>query len=229
MPVIINISDAIAHFEEEFSGLQLEVQELLSQKQNVNPNKLQNCLLDMSLTKNVNAENMHKIFFILGHYSNNSFNYELLFHIFKRFCHCKLNRRMLRYRDSLINFEKSTPVNVYLRATSDHPIGKIRGFIHVNITFKSSSECMLYDIRELMELIVEKGSLEAYTTFIETIQEGLQEGSVMVVLQVHEEVGDVVCMVVTAPDFGWKYCVIEVTIEEKLRQYNCCMVKKTVK
>ena len=132
--------DAIEQFEEQFSDLKYEAQESLSEKQNEDRKFVQrfrNHLLDMSVTKKqvhirfftrnedeiMKAETIQKLFIILGRYCNYT-NYEIIFHIVKRFCP-ELKGKMLKYRDSLTSFEKSTTVDVYLCAISAPTAGKI--------------------------------------------------------------------------------------------------------
>ena len=205
-----DIRDAIEHFEEEFSDVKHEAQESLSLKQSENPKfvrKFRNNLLDMSVTKKkvhirffsrnedeiLKTETIEKLFVILGRYCNYS-NYEIIFHIVKRFCP-QLKGRMLKYRDSLTSFEKSTTVDVYLCAISARPGGEIReGFIRMTMKInKPPSECTLYEIRELKESIEEKASLQSYAMYIETPE----EGSVCVRILIPWEVYSLVSAVLT--------------------------------
>ena len=217
--------DAIEHFEQEFSDVKYEAQVLLSLKQDEDPKficRFQNHLLDMSVTKKqvhirffaknereiLRAETIQKLFIILGRYCNYS-NYEIIFHIVKRFCP-ELKGRMLKYRDSITSFEKSTTVDIYLCAISARPGGEIReGFIRMTTKInKPPSECTLYEIRELKESIEEKAALQSYAMYIETPG----EGSVCVVLHVHKEVGWKVGVVFSTPDFRQKHLLSDVTI-----------------
>ncbi|CAI8013448.1 Putative ankyrin repeat protein RP714 [Geodia barretti] len=146
------------------------------------------------------AETIKKLFAIVSRYCNYT-NYEIIFHIVKRFCH-ELKRRMLKYRDSLTSFEKSTAVDVYLSAISAHPGGAIRkGYIRMTMKInKPPSECKLYEIRELKESIEENAALESHATYIETPL----PGSVVVRLLVPEEVGWRVGVVLMSPAFREK-------------------------
>ena len=133
-----------------------------------------------------------------------------------RFCPT-LKGRTEKYLDSLTSFEKSTTIDVYLCAISAHPGGAIQQeFIRMTIKLKKEpSECVLYEIRELKESIEEKASLESYAMYIETPE----EGSVRVVLHVHEEVGFMVGAVFTL-SFRQEYLLEDVTIGGKdLRKY----------
>ena len=218
--------DEIEHFEGEFSDLKYEAQKALSKKQSENPEffqRFQNHLLDMLVAKKqihirfftrnedeiLNAKTIQKIFTILSRYCNYS-NYEIIFHIVKRFCHHELKGRMLRYRGSLTSFEKSTTVDVYLCAISARPGGKLReGFLCMTMKInKPPSECTLYEIRELKESIEEEQSLESYATYIDAPE----EGSVRLVLHIHKEVGWMVGVVFSTPDFRHKHLLSDVTI-----------------
>ena len=218
--------NAIEHFEDEFSDVKYEAKESLSLKQSEDPKficKFRDRLLDMPVTKKqvhirffsrnedeiLKAETIQKLFNIIGRYCNYS-NYEIIFHIVKKFCHHELKGRMVKYRDSLTSFEKSTTVDVYLCAISARPGGEIsKGFIHMTMKInKPPSECTLYEIRELKESIEEKASLESYAVYIETPE----EGSVCVVLHVYKEVGWMVGVVFSTPDFRQKHLLLDVTI-----------------
>ena len=217
--------DAIEHLEEEFSDVKHEAQESLSLKQSENPKfvrKFRNHLLDMSVTKKqvhirffsrnedeiLKTETIEKLFVILGRYCNYS-NYEIIFHIVKRFCP-ELKSKMLNYRDSLTNFEKSTTVDVYLCAISARPGGEIsQGFIRMTMKInKPPSQCTLYEIRELKESIEEKASLESYAMYIETPG----EGSVCMRLLIPWEVHFLVSAVLT-PEFREEHLLAEVTVK----------------
>ena len=75
---------------------------------------------------------------------------------------------MTSYRDSLIAFEKSTTVDMYLCAISAHPGGEImKAFIRMTMKInKPSSECTLYEIRQLKESIQEEAALQSYAIYI---------------------------------------------------------------
>ena len=218
---------SIERLQEEFSDLKSDARESLSERESQDPKfvrKFRDHLLDMPVTKKqvhvrffsrneddiLKAETIQKLFLILGHYCNYT-NYEIIFHVVKRFCH-PLKGRMTSYRDSLVAFEKSTTVDVYLCAISARPGGKIsEGFIRMTMKIsKSPSECSLYEIRELKESIEENASLESYGMYIDNPG----EGSVLVVLHVHKEVCRIVVTVLT-PDFRNKHLLTEVTVDGK--------------
>ena len=226
-------NDSIEHLQGEFSDLKSDARQSLSERESQDwkfVHKFRDHLLDLPVTKKqvhirffsrnedeiLQAKNIQKIFLILGRYCNYS-NYEIIFHIVKRFCP-ELKGRMLKYRDSLTIFEKATTIDVYLCAISARPGGKLRErFIRMTMKInKPASQCTLYEIRELKEAIEEEASLEAYATYIGAPE----EGSVRVVLHVPEEVGWMVGMVFTTPDFREKHLLTDVRIgEEDLREY----------
>ena len=224
---VADTNDSIEHLQGEFSDLKSDAKESLSERESQDTKfvrKFRDHLLDLPVTKKqvhirffsrneddlLQAKTIQKIFLILGRYCNYS-NYEIIFHIVKRFCP-ELKGRMLKYRDSLTSFEKATTVDVYLCAISARPGGKLRErFIRMTVTInKPSSECTLYEIRELKEAIEEEASLEAYAEYIGAPE----EGSVHVVLHVHEEVGWMVGVVFTL-DFRRRHLLTDVRIEEE--------------
>ena len=229
---VAEVKVCIEHFEGEFADLLVEAQLMLIAKEDENKaffKRFRAHLRILPVSKkfvhikffceNENefkiADNVEDIFSILGRYCNYS-NYEIIFHIVRKFCP-ELKGRMLKYRDSLTSFEKATTVDVYLCAISAPPGGKLReGFIRMTVKInKPPSECTLYEIREIKEAIEEEASLEAYSMYIETPG----EGSVQVVLHVHEEVGWMVGVVFTL-DFRRRHLLADVRIgEEDLREY----------
>ena len=231
-------TDSIEHLQEEFSDLKSDGRELLSERESQNPKfvrKFRDHLLDLPVTKKqvhihffsrnvdeiVAAETIQMLFIILGRYCNYS-NYEIIFHVVKRFCH-ELKGRMLTYRDSLTSFEKSTTVDVYLCAISARPGGEIRkGFIRMTMKInKPPSECSLHEIRELKESIEERASIESYAMYIESPG----EGSVHVGLLIHEGVILMAAAVLYTTDFRQANHLTEVIIEGRdVREY---MVRPT--
>ena len=217
--------DSVEQLQEEFIDLKSDASQSLTRKEIEDSNffhKFQDYLLDMPVTKKqvhirfftrneeeiLDAKNIRKVFVILGRYCNYS-NYEIIFHIVKRFCP-ELKGRMLTYRDSLTSFEKATTVDVYLCAISARPGGGVReGFIRMTMKInKPPSECTLYEIRELKESIEEKASLQSYAMYIETPE----EGSVCVRLLVPWHVYSLVVAVLT-PEFREERLLTNVTVK----------------
>ncbi|CAI8032515.1 hypothetical protein GBAR_LOCUS18373, partial [Geodia barretti] len=236
------VKDNIENLEDEFSKLKSEVRKLLSEKEKKNrtfTDEFRNHLLDLPVAKKVihirfftrnedeilDAKNIQKLFYILGRYYNYS-NYEIIFHVVKKFCH-ELKGRMTSYRDSLVAFEKSTTVDIYLCAISARPGGAImEGFIRMTVKLnKPPSVCSLYEIRELKESIQEKAALESYAMYIETPG----KGSVRVSLRIHEAVGWMVGVVLLSAKFRQVTKVsakrrIEVYLMAYLNGYSALML-----
>ena len=230
----------IEHLEEEFSKLKSEARKLLSEKEKKNrtfTDEFRDHLLDLPVAKKaihirfftrnedeiLDAKNIRKLFAILGRYCNYS-NYEIILHVVKKYCH-GLKGRMASYRHSLVVFEKSTTVDIYLCAISARPGGKImKEFIRMTMKInKPPSECSLYEIRELNESIQEEAALEPYAMYIKITG----EGSVRVSLRIHEAVGWMVGVVLLNAEFRQEHLLTEVTvwrIEMNLMAYlvrNC--------
>ncbi|CAI8005146.1 hypothetical protein GBAR_LOCUS4079 [Geodia barretti] len=214
----------IEHLEKEFSDIKFKTRQSLTKKEKEDSDffeMFREHLLELPVAKKqvhirffsrnldeiLKAENIQKLFIILGRHCNYS-NYEIIFHVVKRFCH-DLKGRMTGYRDSLVAFEKSTTVDVYLCAISARPGGEVsKGFIRMTTKInKPPSECSLYVIRELKESIEEAASLESYAMYIETPE----EGSVCVGLRVHKEVVWMVGVAFT-PSFRQIHLVTDVTV-----------------
>ena len=226
-PRVEKAKENIERLEKEFSDIKFETKRSLAKREkedSVFLDRFRDHLLDLPVSKKqihvrfftaneeeiFEAETIRKLFIILGRYCN-YFNYEIIFHVVKRFCY-ELNDRMTSYRDSLTSFEKATTVDIYLCAISARPGGEIsQGFIRMTMKInKPSSECTLYEIRELNESIEEKASLQSFATYIHDPG----KGSVQVVLHVHEEVGWMVGVVFTLV-FRRRHLLTDVTVDEK--------------
>ena len=214
----------IEHLEEEFSSIKSKARKSLSSKESRDQSfvsTFRDHLLDLPCTKKqvhirffesnidkiLQSDTIQKLFIILGRHCNYT-NYEIILHIVKRFCK-ELTERMLSYRDSLIVFEKTTTVDVYLCAISAPPCGRISaGFMRMTLKInKPASECTLHEIRELKESIEEEATLESYVVYIDTPE----TGSVCVRLCIPEEVGWMVGVVLTL-DFRQKHLLSEVKV-----------------
>ncbi|CAI8021201.1 Putative ankyrin repeat protein MM_0045, partial [Geodia barretti] len=224
--------DGVERLQEEFFNLKSDAQEYLLEKESQDPKiirKFQDYLLEMPVAKKrihirffsrneeeiLDAKTIRKLFVILGHYCNYS-NYEIIFHVVKKFCH-GLKGRMTSYRDSLVAFEKSTTVDIYLCAISARPGGAImEGFIRMTVKLnKPPSECLLYEIRELKETIQETAALESYAMYIEIPG----EGSVRVSLRIHEAVGWMVGVVLLTAEFRQEHLLTEVSAKRGIVVY----------
>ena len=223
---VSQVEERIECLKETFFELKSDARQLLSKREEQECqflDKFRDYLLDLPVARKVihikflkqnedeilEAKNIHKLFAILGRYCNYS-NYEIIFHIVKKFCK-GLMQRMLSYRDLLIDFEKETAVDVYLCAISAYPQGKIyQAFLRMTMkTDKPASLCTLYEIRQLKELIAENSSVESYAMYIEEPQ----EGSVNVVLHVPVGVGGMVGVVVMDPHFRQKTLLTDATVD----------------
>ena len=237
---VAEAKDGVERLEEEFFNLKSDAQEYLLEKESQDPKiirKFQDYLLEMPVakrqihirffTKNeeeiLDTKTIRKLFVILGRYCNYS-NYEIILHVVKKFCH-ELKGRMTSYRDSLVAFEKSTTVDIYLCAISARPGGKImKEFINMTMKInKPASECSLYEIRELNESILEEAALEPCAMYIKITG----ECSVRVSLRIHEAMGWMVGVVLLNAEFRQEHLLTEVTvwrIEMNLMAYlvrNC--------
>ena len=223
---VAEVKARIEFFEEEFADLNVDAQISLSEKENQDSSFLKRFrghLLHMPVSKKsvhvkffarnkrdiLKAIDVEEHFAILSPYCNYS-NYEIILHIIKKFCETALKTRMLSYRDSLEKFEMATTVDVYLCAISTHPEGEIwaqfsRMVMKIN---KPASECTLYQVRQLKELIMERASLHSYSAYIMSIG----EGSVSVGLCFPRGCGWWVACVTTA-EFRETHHLTEVTID----------------
>ena len=224
-PRVNDVKETIEYLEKEYSNIKYEARKSLTVKESQEPHfvdRFRDHLMDLPVTKKrvhirffsrsedeiFAAKTIQKLFTILSRYCNYS-NYEIIFHIIKRFCD-ELKGRMHKYRDSLVHFEKSTTVDVYLCAISARPGGEIsEGFIRMTVKInKPPSECTLHEIREFKESVEEKASIESYAMYIESPG----EGSVMVGLIVPREVGWMVGVVFTA-DFKQEHLLTDITMD----------------
>ena len=162
------------------------------------------------------SKEAQKLFYILKCYCDYS-NYEIIVVVAKKFCTTPVRQRMLTYRDSHVEFEKNTTVNVYLCAISAPPESKIFiGYTKMSMKInKPSNICTLYDIRQLKESIARNASLHSHSMYIEVPE----EGSVRVVLRFPEECGWSVAGVMTA-EFMETHQLSDVTFDgEDLKSY----------
>ena len=119
----------------------------------------------------IKAENILKLFAILGRYCNYS-NYEIVLQIIKKFCGDTLQKRMIDYHASYTRFEMNTTVDVYvvaISASKELTLAFNRMSVKIN---KPTSKCTLYDLRKLREALAEKSSLASHSVYIDTISPG---------------------------------------------------------
>lgn len=228
---VAEVEEIIEYFQEEFSEIKSEALMSLTEKEENNPKFLASfCdrLLDLPVSKKaihvkffyrnedeiLQAKNIRKVFRILGRYCNYS-NYEIIFHIVKRFCGKPLQLRMLTYQTTHTEFEKETTVEVFLLASSASP-GTMTEFTKMVMKInKSTNECSLYEVRQLKESITKESDLQEYTVYIE----GPELGSVNVVLSFPPQCKQLVAMALT-PSLREIHKVTDVTIDgQDLREY----------
>ena len=223
---VAEVRASIEYFEELFTDLTVDVELELVIKEDQDYfffKRLRSYLLALPAAKKgihvsffrnnekviLETKEVEKIFPILNRYCNYS-NYEIIVVVVKKFCGEPLQRRMLTYRDSHIEFEKSTTIDIYLCAIlappeSDIFIGFTKMAMKIN---KPSNICTLYEIRQLKESIARNASLHSYSVYIEAPQ----EGSVRVVLRFPEECGWLVGGVMTA-EFMEAHQLTDVTLD----------------
>ena len=179
----------IAYFVNEFSNIVTSLESALSHKQERDKHflgKFRYYILSMPVAKKktharffrdsedaiLEARSAQKMVAILLRYCSYS-NYEIIYHIIKRFGNEPLETRMEGFRKAHVAFEKRTSIDAYLLATSTHPDSEIcaefnKMAVKIN---KPTSECTLYEVRMLKEMIVEKASLHSYSAYIKDIAE----------------------------------------------------------
>ena len=224
---------SIEYFEELFTDLTVDVELELLQKEDQNClffKRFQSYLLALPAAKKgvhvsffrksandiLKSKKVQKLFYILKCYCNYS-NYEIIVVVVKKFCTPPVWQRMLTYRDSYVEFEKNTTVNVYLCAISAPPESDIFiGFTEMAMKInKPSNICTLYEIRQLKESIAHNASLHAYSVYIEA----KRVESVCVVLRFPEECSWSVAGVMTA-EFMETHQLTDVTFDgEDLKSY----------
>ena len=155
------------------------------------------------------AENIRKLFAILARHWNYH-NYEILEKIVISFCDDSLQTRMQEYCTMLEEFERSTPVDIYLEAISASQSLKVKFSKMVVQIDKPSSECTLYDIRKLKEEIAEAASLGPYSIYFD----GVDVHCVVVVLSFPPSAVGWVLAAMT-PDFMTTHHLTEVTVDGK--------------
>ena len=184
------VKASIEQFKDEFSNLIVDAQmswfEQETQEQSFL--KLFRCyLLALPVSKKAShvkffqqhrreilqARDIDVICDILTQYSNYN-NYEIIFHLVKKFCGEELKSKMVSYRDSFEEFEISTTIDVYLCAISARPESEVRsGFVRMAMKInKPVSACTLHEIRQLRESIAESANLHSYSMYIENPTEG---------------------------------------------------------
>ena len=179
------VKATISRLEEMFSDVMSNTRSSMCQKESQDPNfldKFRDRLLILPVAQKathvkffreseddiLEAKNIRKIFAILSRYWNYR-NYEILQKIITSFCDDSLQTRMQEYCTMLEEFERSTPVDIYLEAISaSEPLELALTKMAMKIA-KSSSECTLYDIRKLKEKIAEEAFLRSHSVYIHDV------------------------------------------------------------
>ena len=187
---VVQVKASIERFEDEFSDLFVDAQLSWSEREareHLFTKRFRAHLLALPVSKKAShikffqqhrkeilqANNIDLLCDVLTQYSNYT-NYEIIFHLVKKFCREELKTRMIGYRDSFEAFEMATTIDVYLCAISARPQSEIRaGFVNMAMKInKPTSACTLHEIRQLRESIAENASLHSYSMYIENPEEG---------------------------------------------------------
>ena len=230
---INKVREEIEYLEDQFFQLTFETRAFLSEKEKQDKNFLEifaEFLLNFPVAKKaihakfflknedeiLKAENIRKLFAILGRYCNYC-NYEIIVHIVKKFGDVKLQTSIKIYCESITKFEISTSVSAYLLAISARPDGEIcRGFEQMAVKInKPTSVCTLHEIRQLKETIEEKASVHSYSMYVGAVL----ESSVVVQFLVHPACIQMVYDAILSPDFTYFYDVTVVEVSDNGNLY----------
>lgn len=174
----------ILHLQKTFSKLVSGTRSVMCHQEKQDPTFLENfCdeLLTMPVAQKcehvkffrdieneiLDAKNVRKIFAILCRYWNYR-NYDILENIILWYDNDSLQTKMQEFYRMLEEFEKATPVDVYVIAEPANESVKAEFSKMVAKLEKSSSECTLYDLRKLKEEIAGGASLKRYSVYIES-------------------------------------------------------------
>ena len=184
---VSQVREDIERFDDTFSNLMFEARSELCLRESVDPSfldKFCDRLLGLSVAQKathtkffrenedeiLDAKSIRKVFAILKRYCNYR-NYEILQHIVKKFCEAALQQKMQEYCQSLEEFEKATPIDIYLAAIPDEANEDLENaFSKLVVRIdKPASECTLYDIRKLNEAIIQGSSLCSHSIYISSV------------------------------------------------------------
>ena len=184
---VSQVREDIERFVDSFSDLILEAQSELCLRESVDPSfltKFCDRLLVLPVAQKathtkffresedefLDAKSMRKVFAILKRYCNYR-NYEILQHIVKKFCEAVLQQKMQEYCQSLEEFEKATPVDIYLIAVPEETSVEVEdAFSKMALKInKPASECTLYELRKLNEAIIQGSSLCFHSVYIGSV------------------------------------------------------------
>ena len=225
MERVAQIKAAIEQFKEEFADIKADTRSSLSKKESQDPDFLdwfRDHLLELPVAKKaihvkffdekedkiLEAKNIRKLFTIISHYCNYS-NYEIILHLIKKFCEAALESRILRYRDSLIEFEKATTIDTYCLAIPAHCDEVLEAFSKIVVEIdKPASVCTLHEVRQFNEALAERADVHSYAIYIAS----MGKSSVLVALCIPPSCVGLVCTAIT-PDFAHVHHLTNVTVD----------------
>ena len=155
----------------------------------------------------IEAGSIRKVFVILSRYWSYR-NYEVLQEIVICFCAAPLQESMEEYCKTLVEFEKTTTVDVYISAMplqTEIEVAFSQMVVKIN---KPASECTLYEIRQLNEALMEGSSLYSHSVYIGSVAENCVVVSVSFP---SSAVGWVLSAMTT--NFMTTHCLSEVTLD----------------
>ena len=178
----------IDKLSDTFSDLMSDTRDEICTRESVDPaflRRFRDRLLDLPVAKKaphtkffheklddiLNSRSTEKIFAIIRCYCSYR-NYAVLREVVRKFCEAVLQRRMQEYCESLEKFEKETFIDVYLKAIEASDV-LTSEFTKMTVKInKPTSECTLYEVRKITEVIAEKANLQSYSVYIGAVLEG---------------------------------------------------------
>ena len=241
MERVTGVKAAIEQFEEEFADIKAETRSSLTEKESQDLkflHRFRNHLLELPVAKKAihikffdknedeifSAKNIQRLFTIISRYCNYS-NYEIILHLIKKFCEAALKSRMFLYRNSLIQFEMATTIDIYLCAIPAHR-EVLEAFSKIVVEIgKPASACTLHEVRQFSEALAERADLLLHSVNIERIA----KSSVLVVLRIPPSCTGLVRTAIT-PEFAHVHHLTEVTVdgvdlaitERERKELACC-------
>ena len=155
----------------------------------------------------IEAGSIRKVFVILSRYWSYR-NYEVLQEIVICFCAAPLQESMEEYCKTLVEFEKTTTVDVYISAMplqTEIEVAFSQMVVKIN---KPASECTLYEIRQLNEALMEGSSLYSHSVYIGSVA----KNCVVVSVSFPPSAVGWVLSAMT-PNFMTTHCLSEVTLD----------------
>lgn len=165
---VSQVKDAIEDFEDKFSDLMSDTRAEMCARESKDSDfldKFRDRLLVLPIAKKhvnavffrksedeiLDARNIRKIFAILTRHCTFR-NYEILFHLLKKFGSDELKQRMSDFCASLEKFESTTPIDIYATAISANA-ELLQAFSEMAAKLgKPASQCPLCELRKLADL-----------------------------------------------------------------------------